>query len=210
MGAEESTHQHQLSKVDPLLDPPTWLSITVPPESLVGFEADFEHESATWPRDLATTTDYHTVQEFVTSAHALVRRWLPREVVSRLETLLYDANQPPALVIRGLPIDKDLPPTGPEGPLRKSGKFMSETWLIGICRIIGQPFTFDFLRGTRSGMGLLTREIFATQDKVDLVCCKPCRSLSHALGDETMLIVDAPPVFLSGCLIETTLKNASE
>lgn len=177
MGAEESTHQQQLSKVDPLLDPPTWLSITVPPESLVGFEADFEHESATLPRDLATTTDYHAIQEFVTSAHALVRRWLPRELVSRLETLLYDANQPPALVIRGLPIDKDLPSTEPDGPLRKTGKFVSETWLVGICRIIGEPFTFDHLRRNRSGMGLLTREIFCTPDKVDMVCCNSSSSV---------------------------------
>ena len=177
MGAEESTHHHQLSKLDPLLDPPTWLSITVPPESLVGFEADFEHESATLPRDLATTTDYHAIQEFVTSAHALVRRWLPRELVSRLETLLYDANQPPALVIRGLPIDKDLPSTEPDGPLRKTGKFVSETWLVGICRIIGEPFTFDHLRRNRSGMGLLTREIFCTPDKVDMVCCNSSSSV---------------------------------
>jgi L-asparagine oxygenase len=145
------------------------VDITIPPESLAGFEADYESVSATWPADLATSTDDAVIEQFVSSAHSLARRWLPQEVISQLESFIYDPNAPPALVIRGLPIDKELPPTGPDCYLKKAGKCVSETWLVGIGRIVGQVFTFNFLRGSRTGMGLLVREIYTTAEKVEQV-----------------------------------------
>lgn len=163
---EEAATAHQS------LDPPTVIEITIPPKSRAGFEADYERVSATWPSNLANTTDDAEVEEFVSSAHALARRWLPQEVVSRLERYIHDPSQPPALVIRGLPIDKEVPPTEPDAHLKKAGKCVSETWLVGIGRIVGQVFTFPFLRGSRPGMGLLVREIYSTAEKVDQVSAR--------------------------------------
>lgn len=153
------------------------VDIAIPPESLAGFEADYESVSATWPADLATSTNDAVIEQFVSSAHSLARRWLPQEVISQLESFMYDPNAPPALVIRGLPIDKELPPTEPDCHLKKAGKCVSETWLVGIGRIVGQVFTFNFLRGSRTGMGLLVREIYTTAEKVEQISAEGSREL---------------------------------
>lgn len=151
------------------LNPPTVVEIAIPPESVAGFEADYERVAATWPADLATTEDDLKLEDYVSSAHALVRRWLPVELVAQLERFIHDPNQPPALVIRGLPIDRDLPPTEPNGELKKAGKYMSETWVIGVARIVGQMFTLDSFRGSNVGPTALVRQLYTTADKVDQV-----------------------------------------
>lgn len=156
------------------LDSPSIVSLFIPAEFFADcFDSDYKSEAAAWPEDLATTTDYHKIEQFLTSAHSLARRWLPGHIVTRLENFIHDPKQPPVLVIRGLPIDKDLPPTGADGPSQKVGKMMSETWLAGVSRIVGQPFTFDQLRVGRSGMGLLVRELFTTPDKLQEVSPRP-------------------------------------
>jgi hypothetical protein len=151
---------------------PTVLTITIPEESFGScFEADYGSEAATWPEDLGTTRDYHKMEEFVTSAHALVRRWLMPDIVARLERFIHDPSQPPVLVIRGLPVDTDLPATGWDGS-SKLGKYVSETWLVGISRIIGQPFLHDAVRSDRPGMSLLVRDLYnpaTTPEKVEQV-----------------------------------------
>jgi hypothetical protein len=111
------------------------------------------------------------MEEFVTSAHALVRRWLMPDIVARLERFIHDPSQPPVLVIRGLPVDTDLPATGWDGS-SKLGKYVSETWLVGISRIIGQPFLHDAVRSDRPGMSLLVRDLYTpatTPEKVEQV-----------------------------------------
>lgn len=151
---------------------PSVLTITIPEESFGScFEADYGSEAATWPEDLGTTRDYHKMEEFVTSAHALVRRWLMPDIVARLEHFIHDPSQPPVLVIRGLPVDTDLPSTGWNGS-SKLGKYVSETWLVGISRIIGQPFLHDAVRSDRPGMSLLVRDLYTpatTPEKVEQV-----------------------------------------
>ncbi|CAM6095584.1 unnamed protein product [Calypogeia fissa] len=154
---------------------PGVVEITIPPESLVGFEADYERVSKTWPADLSTTTDDAKIEQFVSSAHALVRRWLPQDLVCRLENYMYDPAESAVLVIRGLPIDKELPPTEPDLQIKKQGKHMSETWLVGIARIMGQVFIPDYLR--RTGMGMLVRELYSTPDKVNYVGAEGSREL---------------------------------
>ncbi|KAG0620491.1 hypothetical protein M758_4G220300 [Ceratodon purpureus] len=165
------------TELEPELDIPSVVEITIPPESLAGFEADYERVSGTWPADLATTVDDAKIEQFVSSAHALARRWLPQEVVSRLEGFIFDPNQPAALVIRGLPIDKELPPTGLDCHVKKTGSCVSETWLVGIGRIVGQVFTLKYLRGSRTGMGLLVRELYTTADKVEQISAEGSRQL---------------------------------
>ncbi|CAM6095587.1 unnamed protein product [Calypogeia fissa] len=160
-----------------LVEIPTVVEITIPPGSLVGFEADYERVSKTWAADLPTTTDDAKIEQFVTSAQALVRRWLPEELVYRLEHLLYDPAEPPVLVVRGLPIDKDLPPTEKDVHLKKMGKHMSETWLVGVSRIVGQVFTFGFVRGQRPGMGLLIRELYPFPEKANLITSEGSKEL---------------------------------
>lgn len=105
----------------------------------------------------------------MSSAHGLVRRWLTEKLVSRLERHIHYPNQPPALLIRGLPIDRDLPPTQPEAESQKVGRFMSETWLIGIARIMGQVFMMEYSPGKQRGPSALVRQIYTTADKVDQV-----------------------------------------
>lgn len=133
-----------------------------------GFEANYERVIATWPTNLATTTDYAKNEQFVTSVNTLVRRWLPQEVISRLDHFMYDSNEPPAMVIRGLPSDKEFPSTAPNAHVKKFERCKSETWLIGVSRIVGQVFTFMFLRGSRLGMSLLVQDVYPTIDKVHM------------------------------------------
>jgi hypothetical protein len=110
-----SLHMEQQAKgtVRKVLNPPTVVEVRIPPESVAGFEADYERVAASWPEDLAVTTDDLKLEDYVSSAHSLVRRWLPVDLVARLERLIHDPSEPPALVIRGLPIDRELPPTQP-------------------------------------------------------------------------------------------------
>lgn len=180
------------------LNPPTVVEVWVPPESLEGFEAEYERVAASWPADLATTTDDLKLEDYISSAHTLVRRWLPADLLARLERFIHDPNQPPALVIRGLPIDRDLPPTQAnlhvcpyslnlsthfhcdwilsnltystfEMQEAKMGRYMSETWLVGIARAVGQVFTYESLRGKLTGPTSLVRQIYTTAEKVNQV-----------------------------------------
>ncbi|KAJ7526577.1 hypothetical protein O6H91_16G013000 [Diphasiastrum complanatum] len=88
---------------------------------------------------------------------------------------MHDPNQPSAVVIRGLPIDDNLPPSTPEGHRHKnsSQQFMSETWLVGIARIVGQPFNYEFLAKAAGvaaeGMGLLIRQLYPMPEQEKLV-----------------------------------------
>ncbi|KAG6551538.1 hypothetical protein Mapa_006961 [Marchantia paleacea] len=141
----------------------SWLlEISMRPEDAAGFREDFEAMAKTWPSDLRTTRDLVTIEEFVISAETLVRRWLPPDLVRRLNKFNNDSSQPSALVIRGLPIDEDLPPTTIQGSRLKVGKYMSETWLVGICRIIGQPFNLRVgkLQSLNAeGIGMIFKDI---------------------------------------------------
>lgn len=81
MGVQQekvATTDQSLGPQPQLFEIPTIVEITIPPESLVGFDADYEIVAATWPADLATTTDYAKIEQFVTTANALARRWLPQ------------------------------------------------------------------------------------------------------------------------------------
>lgn len=144
------------------LDPPSIVEVWIPADSVAGFEADYERVAASWRANLATTLDNYKLEDYVSSAHALTRQWLPQDLVSRLERLIYDPSQPPALVIRGLPIDRDLPPTEQNAQALKVGRYMSETWILGIARIVGQVFTFEYLLGQSTGPAALIRQIYTT------------------------------------------------
>ncbi|OAE25908.1 hypothetical protein AXG93_2820s1060 [Marchantia polymorpha subsp. ruderalis] len=138
------------------------LEIRVRPEDVAGFKQDYEAIAETWPSDLRTTRDAVALEDFVIDAAALVQKWLPRDVLRRVTKFNSDASQPSALVIRGLPIDDDLPPTTAEGAQIKVGKYMSETWLAGIGRVIGQPFNLRFgpMESLKTGgLGMLFKDI---------------------------------------------------
>jgi L-asparagine oxygenase len=159
------------------LNPPTVIEVIIPPESLEGFEAEYERVAASWPADLATTTDDLKLEDYISSAHTLVRRWLPADLLARLERFIHDPNQPPALVIRGLPIDRDLPPTQANVHEHKMGRYMSETWLVGIARVVGQVFTYESLRGKLTGPTSLVRQIYTTAEKVNQVSAEGSKEL---------------------------------
>ncbi|CAN5976201.1 unnamed protein product [Sphagnum jensenii] len=122
--------------------------------------ADYQSQSATWP-DLANSTDFHEFEKIVTPAHALVRTWLALELVSRLERFVYDPLESPAIVIRGLPVDAYAPPTEKDCLLRKAGNCASETLLVGISRIVGQPFQMGYPDPSSSEMEILIRDIYS-------------------------------------------------
>ncbi|CAK9882507.1 unnamed protein product [Sphagnum jensenii] len=111
--------------------------------------------------DLANSTDFHEFEKFVTSAHALVRTWLALELVSRLERFVNDPLESPAIVIRGLPVDAYVPPTEKDCLLRKAGNYASETLLVGISRIVGQPFQMGYPDPSSSEMEILIRDIYS-------------------------------------------------
>ncbi|CAK9236680.1 unnamed protein product [Sphagnum troendelagicum] len=167
---EAETTVQQSSKFHGSESSPTVVTFTIPEGSFgADFEADYQSQLATWPSDLANTADFHEFETFVTSAHALVRRWLAPELVSRLERFLYDPLEPPALVIRGLPVDSYVPPTGKGCLSRKAGNYISETMLVGISRIIGQPFRVEYPGVNPPGMDLLIRDIYTTPEDLKQV-----------------------------------------
>lgn len=167
---EAETTIEQISESHGSESSPTVVTFTIPEGSFgAGFESDYQSQLATWPSDLANTADFREFEKFVTSAHALVRRWLAPELVSRLERFLYDPLEPPALVIRGLPVDSYVPPTGKGCLSRKAGNYISETMLVGISRIIGQPFRVEDPGVNQPGMDLLIRDIYATPEGIKQV-----------------------------------------
>ncbi len=172
---EAETTIEQISESHGSESSPTVVTFTIPEGSFgAGFEADYQSQLATWPSDLANTADFHEFEKFVTSAHALVRRWLAPELVSRLERFLYDPLEPPALVIRGLPVDSYVPPTGKGCLSRKAGNYISETMLVGISRIIGQPFRVEYPGVNPPGMDLLIRDVYTTPEDIKQVQIKFC------------------------------------
>jgi len=141
--------------------PPTVFTFTIPEGSFgAGFKTDYQSQLATWP-DLANSTDFHEFEKFVTSAHALVRTWLALELVSRLERFVYDPLESPAIAIRGLPVEAYVPPTEKDCLLRKTGNYASETLLVGISRIVGQPFQMGCPDPSSSEMEILIGDIYS-------------------------------------------------
>jgi hypothetical protein len=84
-------------------------------------------------------------EDFIRRAHELAVSWLPSELRTRLEGFLDEETGPSVLVVRGLPLDQDPPPTPYEvGKIsKKPGKQMSEAWVLAISRILGQPVTYE-------------------------------------------------------------------
>jgi len=104
----------------------------------------------------------------VIAAYALVRRWLAPE----LERYAYDGTAPPVLFIRGFPVDTWIPATGKGCWLQKPPRFLSETLLVRISRIIGQPFSVDVTKQNPPyqipfGMALLVQNILTTPEHAD-------------------------------------------
>lgn len=139
----QSVEPRRSQSSDETSSSPTVVTFTIPDGSFgADFLADYESVSANWAH-LAITTDFGEFEEFVIAAHALVRRWLAPELVAELERYAYDASAPPVLIIRGFPVDTRIPATGKGCWLQKPPSFLSETLLVGISRIIGQPFSVD-------------------------------------------------------------------
>ncbi len=168
----QSVEPRRSQSSDETSSSPTVVTFTIPDGSFgADFLTDYESVSAKWSH-LATTTDFGEFEEFVIAAHALVRRWLAPELVAELERYAYDASAPPVLVIRGFPIDARIPATGKGCWLEKPPSFLSETLLVGISRIIGQPFSVDVTEQNPPyqipfGMALLVRNIFTTPEHAD-------------------------------------------
>ena len=105
---------------------------------------------------------------------AFAMQWLPTAIVSRLASFPYQKSGPSAILIRGLPIDVDIPPT----PI-KASVFddagdrdtdpstlvpIAESWLLGISRLMGFPTGAPLATGDRGG---LIRDITQNADDVD-------------------------------------------
>jgi hypothetical protein len=105
---------------------------------------------------------------------AFVMQWLPTSIVSRLASFPFQKSGPSAILIRGLPIDIDIPPT----PI-KASVFddagdrdtdpstlvpIAESWLLGISRLMGYPTGAPLATGDRGG---LIRDITQNADDVD-------------------------------------------
>jgi hypothetical protein len=114
-------------------------------------------------RTLPTAPIFMSSKKF-TPAHALVRTWLALELVSRLERFVYDPLESPAIVIRGLPVDAYAPPTEKDCLLRKAGNYASETLLVGISGIVGQPFQRGYPDPSSSEMEILIRDIYSVPE----------------------------------------------
>jgi len=81
-------------------------------------------------------------------------------------------------VIRGLPVDSYVPPTGKGCLSRKAGNYISETMLVGISRIIGQPFRVEYPGVNPPGMDLLIRNMYTTPEDVKQVQMKRMHQFS--------------------------------
>ncbi|OLP85313.1 Clavaminate synthase 1 [Symbiodinium microadriaticum] len=107
-------------------------------DGLEGFRHDFfeafSEEDFLWNalKDPART------ERAVTRSFKLVVKWLPEEALHEVQRLLVDSSSAPALLLSGLPLDSEIPPT-PMLP----GDFrlpVAEAWLLGLARCLGLPY----------------------------------------------------------------------
>jgi L-asparagine oxygenase len=106
---------------------------------------------------------------------------LPLEVVRDVMSFRADPHADAALLVTGLPIDPDLPPTPVEsvGPLNKSGR-VSECAVLLFAVLLGEPVAYAAEKG-----GVLVQDVFPTNDQRDT----PSNESSAApLGFHTELV----------------------
>ena len=105
-----------------------------------------------WHRTFPPTSAIHNydasndplkAMQIIHDSFAFCNKFLPAELVSQLLAFPYDPEGPSFLVLRNLPIDKQIPPTpfkttvfDTEGQSAKLP--IAETWLLGISRLLGQ------------------------------------------------------------------------
>ena len=134
----------------------------------------------------------------VHDAYAFVARWLPRNVLAKLASFPFQKDGPSALVIRGLPIDAEVPPTPTKTTVfdsvhqesdRSTLVPVAESWLLGVTRILGIPVAAPFSKGDRGG---LVRDITQNPDDAgDLPMHRdyPTLALQSPVGEPEILIL---------------------
>ncbi|CAK9081860.1 L-lysine 3-hydroxylase (Alpha-ketoglutarate-dependent dioxygenase) (KDO1) (L-lysine hydroxylase), partial [Durusdinium trenchii] len=107
-------------------------------EETIGFREDFfqvfEEKDFLWN----ALKDPLCTEKAVARSFKLVMKWLPEEALFQVLRLFVDARAAPAILISGLALDSDIPPT-PALP----GDFrlpVSEAWLLGLARCLGVPY----------------------------------------------------------------------
>ncbi|KAL7528052.1 hypothetical protein ACHAWF_002417 [Thalassiosira exigua] len=100
--------------------------------------------------------------EAVHDAYAFVARWLPPPALARLAAFPFRKSGPSALVMRGLPIDADVPPTPAKASVfddsaaaadgRSALVPVAESWLLGVARVLGLPVAAPYSNGDRGGL----------------------------------------------------------
>jgi L-asparagine oxygenase len=87
------------------------------------------------------------VEDALCASLRLAAALAPAELVRRVRAFASDPRHKGALVVRGLPVDPALCPTPADGgrAIDKS-TFVSESLLLGLTQLIGQPFGFNALK----------------------------------------------------------------
>lgn len=131
---------------------------------------------------------------------AFVLQWLPKSVVARLAAFPFQTSGPSAILIRGLPIDTDIPPSPTKTSVfdnvtdRENDQStfvpVAESWLLGISRILGMPTAAPLTTGDRGG---LIRDITQLENDVDYLPMH--RDYPAIAGDPKYSIVE-PEIFI--------------
>lgn len=88
-------------------------------------------------------------EAFIHHSEAVVREELPRRLLDEIDALRTTRAPAGAVVLRNLPADPHLPPTPADG-LRSPDKdtAVSEALLLGVARLLGEPYSFTVEKGT--------------------------------------------------------------
>ena len=103
---------------------------------------------------------------------AFVNQWLPSDLIGKLLAFPYDPDAPSSLLIQGLPIDQNPPPTPVKDNIFDSndGEFrnvpVAESWLMGISRLLGVLASPPRSKGDRGG---IVRDLTRNKDEVGVL-----------------------------------------
>eukprot|EP00571_Detonula_confervacea_P007319 CAMPEP_0172331786 /NCGR_PEP_ID=MMETSP1058-20130122/62103_1 /TAXON_ID=83371 /ORGANISM="Detonula confervacea, Strain CCMP 353" /LENGTH=370 /DNA_ID=CAMNT_0013049059 /DNA_START=180 /DNA_END=1292 /DNA_ORIENTATION=- len=136
----------------------------------------------------------------VHDAFAFVSEWLPQSVMARLASFPFQKSGPSAILIRGFPIDTDVPPSPTKANIfddsanRKTDQStlvpVAESWLLGVSRILGIPVGAPYSTGDRGG---LVRDITQNQDDDDVL---PMHRDYPAVGRDAKSKITEPEVLI--------------
>ncbi|DBB00017.1 hypothetical protein WJX77_011072 [Trebouxia sp. C0004] len=91
--------------------------------------------------DLKELSEVDAIEQFQKESHARLQRVLSRQTESLLQNMVGNSKSSGAVLLKGFPVEDDLPPTLTKPPVKKNG-FLAEAILYGLAHIWGKTATY--------------------------------------------------------------------